>query len=140
MFSYMYQGGARGGNHSNLPAATLQVPTPTPTPLPPLNCYTDFVLVKIMKQKPVLEMLPKPFSTFVRLFDFHCSHKLLLKLHVKQNHCSMEYCDGSLKTLSISGCTNMCLGMTYQLKITILHSLNRGDLSNETTPKCKQRW
>ena len=43
-------------------------------------------------------------------------------------------------TLSISSCTNMCLGMTCQLKITILHSLNRSDLSNETTPKCKQRF
>ena len=57
--------------------------------------------MKIMKQKPVLEMLPKPFSTFVRLFDFHCSHKLHvpLKFRVKQNHCSMESCDGSFNLI-----------------------------------------
>ena len=28
-----------------------------------------------------------------------CSHKLLLKFRVKENHCSMESCDGSLNLI-----------------------------------------
>ena len=60
MFSYQ-------GRHKEVTIATLTSALP-----PPPNCHTD-LLVKIMKQKPVLDMLPKPFSAFVRLFDFHSS-------------------------------------------------------------------
>ena len=37
----------------------------------------------------------------MRLFDSYCcSHKLLLKSCVKQNHCSVESCDGSLNLIN----------------------------------------
>ena len=54
--------------------------------------------VKLLKQKPMLEMWPKPPSTFMWLFYSHCSHIRLWVL-CEMNHCSMESCDGRLGAL-----------------------------------------
>ena len=92
---------------------------------------------KLLKQKPMLEMWPKPPWTFMWIFYSHRSHKLM---GVMWNESLLNgilwWKAWSLETIFewlYKQVSRLC-----QLKIKTIHSLNRSDLSNESATKCKQ--